>query len=836
MGEQFATPACMAKKKEDEQKSETADKKAPKLNIKNKQIAKALDLKGIKAKLTKKKTPKEKEPSVTKGDEAEVEQEEAPKIKARSKSVFAESEQVEKAPEPAAPTVTEEAPPPVVEEVAEAPTPTPVKKEAKKAPPAQEKLGPTGKHVKDLIPKKPKPAPEKTASEKKPGDKRSFPPPSPPREDSDRRTGGKKASKGSKYKEFRDFKSRPFSSRDRAAASGYDEGYGRYRKKRPKLSTAAQEELTVRPTEVKVRIPISIKDLAAEMKLKASQLIAELLKHGLMLTINDALDDETAIQLVGEGFGCKIEIDTSEEDLIRVTDQSIAEEIASAGADQLQLRAPIVAFMGHVDHGKTSLIDSIRKSNVASGEAGAITQHIGAFRCHTKVGDIAILDTPGHEAFTEMRLRGATLTDIVVLVVAGDEGIKPQTVEAINHAKEADVTIVVAINKSDKPNFDADNVYRQLSEIELLPEAWGGETITVNCSAVTGDGIPDLLEMLALQAEVLELKANPNTRARGTVVESEMHKGLGAVSTILIQNGTLELGNAIIADTYYGRIKTMRDEHGKQLKVAPPSTPVEVTGLSGLPDAGSEFIVIDSEKEAREISEARMSQVRLKSMQRKPATLESMLEDVAKQEKKIFNLMICADVQGSMEALITALSKIKSDKVDLNIVSSEVGEVSESNIQLANASSAVILGFHTKVESHAEPLAKELGVKILLHDIIYHAVDEVKELMRQTLDKLSKESDTGAAEVRQVFKSSQLGQIAGCIVSEGTIHRNHSVRVKREGEEIWKGPISSLKRVKEDVKEIQKGFECGILLNGFSDYQVGDILEAFEITYYEQEL
>jgi translation initiation factor IF-2 len=654
----------------------------------------------------------------------------------------------------------------------------------------------------------------------------------------------KKNVKGAKFKEFRDVKptrrvdaERSFDARDRHGLRDNDDDSNTWRKRRMPKARPVQEETTIRPTSLNVRVPISIKDLAGEMKLKASQLIQKLFLQGVVVTLNDLLEDETTIQLLGQEFGCSITLDTSEEEKIRITDKTIREEVAESAAENLVIRPPVVAFMGHVDHGKTSLIDAIRKSNRAAGEAGAITQHIGAFRCSTPVGDIAILDTPGHEAFSAMRARGADVTDIVVLVVAGDEGIRQQTLEAIQHAKAAKVTIVVALNKSDKPSFNPENVYRQLAEQELLPEAWGGQTITVNCSAVTGEGIKELLEMLALQAEVLELRANPKMRARGTLLESEMHKGLGAVATVLVQNGTLNLGDALVCNEFWGRVKTMRDEYGTNLKQAGPSTPVEVTGLSGLPEAGQEFIVIKSEKEAREIAEMRQLQgVRQSALlQKKKPSLENVLQ--AKEGvKKILNVILRADVQGSLEALKTALQKIKSNKVDLNVIYTGVGEVSESDIQFAAASKAVVVGFHTRIEGHAEPLIKQLGIEVKLHDIIYHAIEDVTVLMAGLLEKIAIETDKGKAEVKAIFKSSQLGMIAGCQVIEGSVHRNHQVRLRRKDDIIWKGTISSLKRVKEDVREVQKGLECGIVLNNCPDIQEGDVIETYEITYISQEL
>lgn len=936
-----------------------------KINIKNVQLAQAINLGGLKeqaAKLQESHSPAERE-KVAESEPISSEipretKEEGPKIKARSKSVFAEppqpamerqqqptttadSSKEEELPRPkstaelrrqifgddveAAKAAPAPPPPPVTvpEPISEVsvpeivvkeqqptaqqptpppPSPAPTKEKeteaimsrlssiAERRPPPQhshphphpyphrrpspatpsyvhpprpptERLGPTGRHVKDLLPP-PRPkvppqqrrpmdgaAPSTAPKPPREGDKnekeRRRPPPkprtdAPPTEAEAAEAARRKAGKA---KDFRDVKpaprkqeSRSFDARDRHGLRSDEEGG--WRKRRSRGSRAALEDTTIRPTTLKVRLPITVKDLAAEMKLKAAQLIAKLFMQGVAVTLNDLLEDEVVIQLLGQEFGCEISIDHSEEERIRITDKSIREEISEEPSEKLQLRAPVVAFMGHVDHGKTSLIDAIRKSNRVANEAGAITQHIGAFRCSTAVGDIAILDTPGHEAFSAMRARGADVTDIVVLVVAGDEGIRQQTVEAIQHAKAAKVTIVVAINKCDKPNFNAETVYRQLADQELLPEVWGGQTITINCSAVTGEGISTLLEMLALQAEVLELKANPTARARGTVLESELHKGLGAVATVLVQNGTLHHGDAVVFGQCWGRIKTMHDEFKHGLKEAGPSTPVEITGLSALPEAGHEFIVVKNEKEAREIAEARSMGIRQTRMQqvRKVYTVDNLFQQTTEGVKKVLNLILRADVQGSLEALKIALMKIESDKVELSIIMAGVGEISESDVQMAEASNAVILGFHSQVESHAEALIKQYGIIVHLHDIIYHAVDQVKALMTGLLDKIAEEQERGVVEVKTTFKSSQYGVIAGCQVSEGSIHRNHLVRVRRNKELVWKGQVASLKRLKEDVREVQKGYECGVLLNNYNDIQPGDLIETYEVVYRLQEL
>ena len=629
---------------------------------------------------------------------------------------------------------------------------------------------------------------------------------------------------------------RTFDARDRQGLR--DSENEAWRKRRAfKAKRRVEEPVIIRPKAISVRLPIMIKDLAHEMKLKSSQLISKLFMKGMTHTLNDFLDDETVVQLLGHDFDCEISIDTSEQERIQITGQTIREEIKSSDSASLILRSSVVTFMGHVDHGKTSLIDSIRKSNRAAGEAGAITQHIGAFKVSTSAGDVTILDTPGHEAFTEMRSRGANVTDIVVLVIAGDEGIKAQTDEAIHQAREANVPILVALNKSDKPSFDSQKIYRELADRDLLPESWGGSIITVNCSATTGQGIKELLEMIALQAEIQELRANPNSRARGTILESEMHKGMGAVATVLVQNGTLRKNDAIVFGHFSGRIKTMQNDAGQHIEEAGPSTPVKITGLSELAEAGEEFIVVKNEKEARELAEARVvGHQRNLMAQAKISSLDKMMAKRENGEMKILPLILRADVQGSLEALRNSLLKIRSKKVRLEIVNEGVGEISESDIDLASASKATIIGFHTRIESRAEDQIKQKKVAVIQHDIIYHVVDEAKLRMRSLLDKVEKEEELGEAFVKAVFRSSQLGLIAGCQVSEGIIKRNSHVRQLRNGEIIWKGKIGSLKRVKEDVKEVSKGLECGILLDGQTDVKEGDIFQAYEITYLDQEI
>ena len=784
-----------------------------KLNIKNAQLAQALQV--GKPKLP---SPPEKEAPPRSKKEEEAAQEAASKKRktriVQQKSDESEGEEAGAKAHGLHEDVFHEEP---AEEKGPLSTPPAMGAEEQKAAPPQAVTSPAKTHE---------------AEKKQPGAKReespATPPPSAPQPPA--AAPRKEMRLPAKRKEVRSF-----DARDRQGLRDIENEA--WRKRRAFKAKRRVEEQVIRPKAISVRLPIAIKDLAHEMKLKASQLIAKLFMKGLTLTLNDFLDDETVVQLLGHDFDCEITIDTSEQERIRITDRTIRQEIENADAADLNLRSSVVAFMGHVDHGKTSLIDAIRKSNRAAGEAGAITQHIGAFKVHTNAGDVTILDTPGHEAFTEMRSRGANVTDIVILVIAGDEGIRAQTDEAIRQAREAKVPILVALNKCDKPSFDPEKAYRELAERDLLPESWGGSIITVNCSATTGQGVQELLEMIALQAEILELRANPNNRARGTILESEMHKGMGAVATVLVQNGTLRKNDAIVFGHFFGRIKTMQDDTGRHVESAGPSTPVKITGLSELAEAGEEFIVVKNEKEARDLAEARVAgHQRSLLTQTKISSLDRMMAKRESGEMKILPVILRADVQGSLEALRNSLLKIHSKKVRLEIVNEGVGEISESDIDLAGASKSTIVGFHTRIESRADDQIKQKKIPVILHDIIYHLVDEVKLRMRALLDKIEKEEELGEAYVKAVFKSSQLGLIAGCQVSEGLIKRGCLVRQLRGKEIIWKGKILSLKRVKEDVKEVSKGIECGILLDGQSDVKEGDVFQAYEITYLEQEL
>ena len=782
-----------------------------KLNIKNEQLAQALKLKEPEP---KKKKATQKKPAKAAAPKKKPEEVEAPeKKKPKAKKAHTLQPITKEKPQPAEKVATEKAP-----------------EEKKEEPKAKAKAVPEHREVilKRAAPEKPK----EKAGEKKPEAKKTTKPPFPPK-------AALQKKKTALAKEYRDIKqTRRFDSRDQRGLGAVEEGAWR-RRRHQKTRTKVPEELIERPKELKIKLPITIKDLAQAMKHKTSALIAKLFAQGIPLTLNDYLDDETTVQLLGHEFGCEIEIDTTEEERLQITDKTIEEEIKEANPEKLIPRPSVIAFMGHVDHGKTSLIDYIRKSDVAAKEAGSITQHIGAFKCHANDKEITILDTPGHEAFSAMRKRGAHVTDLIILVVAGDEGIKPQTDEAIEQAKKANVPVLVAINKCDKPDFNADEIYRQLSERELLPEVWGGSTVTVNTSAQTGQGIPDLLEMILLQAELLELKADPSIRARGTVLESELHKGLGSSATLLVQNGTLHPGDALVFDEIYGRVKTMHDEHAKLLKNAKPSTAVQIAGLSGIPEAGTEFIVVQNEKEAKQLVGARAAGTKHRQLHR-PKKEEGFEELLTRQQelaaKKVLPLILKADVQGSLEALKNSLLNLPSDKVELNFVSEGVGEISESDIELAAASGAKILGFHTKIEAHAQASIKRAKVIIKSSDVIYHLIDDVKALMTEMLDKIREEHEMGTLEVKALFKSSGLGIIAGCQVTEGIVKRTHIARLYRNDKELFSGEIASLKRVKEDIKEVKKGFECGILLSGFKEFEVGDIIKTFEVAYRAQEL
>jgi translation initiation factor IF-2 len=589
---------------------------------------------------------------------------------------------------------------------------------------------------------------------------------------------------------------------------------------------------------IHIKPPIIVKDLAAQLGLKPYQLIKELMTDfNIFVNVNQTVEPDIATQICAK-HGFVFEMERREkgggvhkvETVVVAPPPPVIEK-----EEELKVRGPIITFMGHVDHGKTSLMDAIRKTRVAAGEAGGITQHIGAYTVDYKGTRITFLDTPGHAAFTAMRARGAHVTDIVVLVVAADDGLMPQTIEAINHAKAAPhVKIMVAINKIDLPGANIDRVKKQLQERELSPEDWGGETIVVPVSATKGIGIDELLENMAAQAEVLELKASPTAIPRGTVIEAQVEPGRGPTATVIVQMGTLKIGDAFICGDYAGKVKSLMDDRGKAMKEAGPSTPVKVLGFSGLPQAGDEFLVMESERSAKVLSEERLLGRRadkLAAPQR--ATLESLLE--ADDGKKHLRIVLKCDAQGSLEALAGALSQIESKKIDLEIIHAGVGPISESDILLASASNAVVIGFNIKVESMAVNAAKREAVQVKLYSIIYELIDQIKEAMAGLLDPEHRETVIGHAEVKQVFKLSK-GIVAGCLVTDGRIARTARARVLRRRQPVYDGGLSTLRRFQDDVKEVRVGLECGIKLGDFSEYQVGDIIECYLLEAVAQKL
>ena len=574
--------------------------------------------------------------------------------------------------------------------------------------------------------------------------------------------------------------------------------------------------------EVLVPETISVADLAHKMAVKAAEVIKALMKMGMMVTINQVLDQETAIIVVEEmGHKAQAAAPNDPETFLEETDQ--AEAI-------LEERPPVVTVMGHVDHGKTSLLDYIRRSRVATGEAGGITQHIGAYHVETPRGMVTFLDTPGHEAFTAMRARGAKATDIVILVVSADDSVMPQTIEAIHHAKAGNVPLVVAINKIDKPEAQPERVKMDLVKHEVVPEDFGGDTMFREVSAKTGKGIDELLEAVLLQAEILELKAPKNTPAKGLVIEGRLDKGRGAVATVLVQSGTLRRGDMLLAGSAYGRVRAMLDETGKDITEAGPSIPVEILGLSDVPSAGEEVIVLNDERKAREIALFRQGKFRdVKLAKQQAAKLENMFNQMEEGEVQTLNLIIKSDVQGSFEALATSLQKLSTAEVKVNIIHTGVGAISESDVNLASASGAVLIGFNVRADTGARKLIESLGVDARYYNIIYEAVDEVKAALSGMLAPEQKEQMIGTVEVREVYKISKVGTIAGCYVQDGIVKRHSKVRVLRDNIIIHTGELDSLKRFKDDVKEVKNNFECGLSLKNFNDIEVGDILEIYEV-------
>ncbi len=578
---------------------------------------------------------------------------------------------------------------------------------------------------------------------------------------------------------------------------------------------------------IRISDVITVGELAKRMGIKGKDLIKELMRQGSMVTINHPLDFETAALLASE-FNYEVENVAFDEGLI-LEDVGIETE-GPDDAASLQPRPPVVTIMGHVDHGKTSLLDAIRTTNVATGEAGGITQHIGAYDVELDGRKITFLDTPGHEAFTAMRARGAEATDIVILVVAADDGVMPQTKEAINHSKAAGVPIIVAVNKMDKPGANSDRVRQELTEFEMVSEDWGGDTIFVEVSAKERTNLETLLEMVLLQAEVLELKANPAKRAKGIIVEARLDKGRGPVATVLVQEGTLHIGDPIVSGVNFGRVRTMTDDRGQALTEAGPSCPVEVTGLSGIPEAGDAFHAVETEKAAKDVAGHRQRKIRETELaSSSKISLDQLYARLQQGDIKELKVVIKGDVQGSVEAVKDSLSKLSTDACRLLVIHSAVGGIIESDVSLAAASDAIILGFNVRPEPKANTQAEIEGVDIRLYTIIYDAVEDVRNAMEGLLAPIYKEKHLGRVEVRETFHVSKVGTIAGCYVTDGKVIRGAKVRLVRDNIVIWEGKMSSLKRFKDDAKEVTSGYECGISLENFNDVKVGDIIEAFEM-------
>jgi len=598
----------------------------------------------------------------------------------------------------------------------------------------------------------------------------------------------------------------------------------------PKISLPADAQVIV------IKPPIVVRELAEQLKQKPFKIIADLMEAGVFANVNQAIDETTA-QKVCAKYGVRFEVEKRERGggVVHAPVKKL-ELDQEDKIEELKPRAPVVTIMGHVDHGKTSLLDVIRKANVAAGEAGGITQHIGAYTISfphperkNELAQVTFLDTPGHAAFSSMRARGANVTDIVVLVVAANDGVMPQTLEALSHAKAAKVPILVAVNKMDHPNANALKVRQQLQDKGLVPDDWGGDTIFAEVSALTKQGVDKLIELILLQADLLELKANPNRKAKGNVIESGLEPG-GPMATVLVRKGTLRVGDVIICGEHYGRVRALINEEAKRLKEAVPSVAVKVLGLNGVPEAGLEFSVVEDEKAARDAAEQRMQEARKEGQEaaRSKVTLENLFATLKEQQGKVLKVVVKADTQGSVEAIVEALKKIESEKVTLEVIHSAVGTITESDVSLASASSAVILGFHTRVDSGVADKAKHEGVQIKLYAIIYELIDQVKEAMAGLLDPILKEVVIGSADVRKIFELSKGLPVAGCVVSSGRIAKG-KVRIRRRKEVIYEGLTQSLRRFQDEVNEVRAGMECGIRIEGFGDLQVGDVIECYSV-------
>lgn len=575
------------------------------------------------------------------------------------------------------------------------------------------------------------------------------------------------------------------------------------------------------PKEIDIMEVVTVSELARKMNLKANELIGKLMGMGMMVTINQQIDRETAEILAGE-YGCKVNV-------VSLYDETLIETDDDQATD-LQERSPIVTVMGHVDHGKTKLLDAIRSSDVVAGEHGGITQHIGAYKVSLESGSVTFLDTPGHEAFTLMRARGAQITDIVILVVAANDGVMPQTKEAISHAKEAKVPIIVAINKVDLPEANIDRVKQQLSEMELIAEDWGGDTPMVPVSALKKEGIDDLLETVLLQAELLELKANFDRNAEGKVIESRIDPGRGTVATVLIERGTLRVGDAFVAGIFAGKVRAMFDDHGRRIEEATPSMPVEILGFDGVPDSGDPFQVTEDDKTARQVGSKRQELKRVEEAKNvKKVTLDNLYDSIQEGAIQELKVVIKGDVHGSVEALQSALEKLSTREIRLTAIHASAGAINEGDIMLASASNALVVGFHVRPTPRAQQLAEREKVEIRKYSIIYDAVEDIRSAMEGMLAPDLQEQTVGAVEVRETFKVPKIGIVAGCYVTEGKVQRNANVRVFRDSVQIHEGTINSLKRFKDDVREVDSGYECGIGISNLQDVQVGDTLEIFVV-------
>ena len=599
-------------------------------------------------------------------------------------------------------------------------------------------------------------------------------------------------------------------------------GAKRRQEEREKMQRLQFEIAKKQPVKVSIPDEINVGELASRMKKTAVEVIKQLIKLGVMASVSDVIDYETAA-LVAMELGCKVE----REVVITVEDRLIDDREDTA--EELIPRAPVVVVMGHVDHGKTSLLDRIRSANVVAGEAGGITQHIGAYRVMVNGSPVTFLDTPGHEAFTTMRARGAMVTDIAILVVAADDGIMPQTIESINHAKAAGTPIVVAINKMDLPGANPDRVKQDLTKYDLVPEEWGGETIVCPISAKTGEGIDELLENLVLQAEIMELKANPNRAARGTVVEARLDKGRGPIMTVLVQNGTLHTGDIIIAGTAVGRVRVMTNDRGERITEAGPSVPVEIAGMSEVPSAGDVFNAVADERMARELAEERLEQQKAAASagSAKKVSLEDLFARIQEGELKDFNIIVKSDVQGSAEAVKSSLEKLSNDEVRVRVIHSGVGAINESDVMLASTSNAIIVGFNVRPDNAARDSAERSNVELRMYRVIYDCINDVTDALKGMLSPKFHEVIIGHAEVRQTFKVSKVGTVCGCYVLDGRIQRNCSVRVNRDNIVIFEGELASLRRFKDDVREVAAGYECGMQVEKYNDIKEGDIIECF---------